>query len=314
MTKALIYALFVLLPSLAGAADSALLSMVMPDAKVLSGVQVDSARNSAFGRFVLSHMQLDDDNFKRSLSDAGFDPRRDLTEILMASNWSDANSRWLLLARGSFNIPKFTTAFATAGGTTATFLGVNIFSGKPADSVVAFLDAGVAAMGDLDSVKGAIQRYQQHGSKPGSALIARVASLSAAHDFWFITLVPVTEFAGAVPDPNLSQAMQGGMLQGITEASGGVKFGDVVQFSVQALTRTEKDAASLLEVVHFLSGLLKMNREKDVAASQIGSLIDSLEAKARGNVVTLTLAVTEAQLDQIMNTAKQENKPPAAKQ
>lgn len=306
--------LFALIPSLTNAADPALLSMVMPDAKVLSGVQVDSARNSAFGRFVLSHMQLDDDKLKKLLADAGFDPRRDLTEILMASNWSDANSRWLLLARGAFNIPKFTSALDAGGGTTTAFQGVNILSGKPGDSVMAFLDSSAAAMGDLDSVKGAIQRYQQHVAKPGSALIGRVTSLSAANDFWFITLVPVTEFAGAVPDPNLSQAMQGGMLQGIQEASGGVKFGDVVHFSVQAVTGTEKDAASLLEVVRFLSGLLKMNREKDVAASQIGSLIDSLDAKANGNVVTLSLSVTESKLEQIMNTAKQETNHPAAKQ
>ena len=38
----------------ANAADTQLLSMVMPDAKVVAGVNVDSAKASPFGRYVLA--------------------------------------------------------------------------------------------------------------------------------------------------------------------------------------------------------------------------------------------------------------------
>ncbi len=63
----------------------------MPDAKVIAGIQVDQTRNSLFGQYVLSHMQVDDAGFKTFIAQTGFDPRRDVSEIVIASNW-ESNS------------------------------------------------------------------------------------------------------------------------------------------------------------------------------------------------------------------------------
>ena len=43
----------------AAAVDPALLKLVMPDAKILSGIQVDQSAASPFGQYVLSQMQPD---------------------------------------------------------------------------------------------------------------------------------------------------------------------------------------------------------------------------------------------------------------
>ena len=69
------------------AVDPGLLRLVMPDAKVIAGLQVRETKNSVFGQYVLSHMQIEDAGFKKFIAQTGFDPRRDVTEILMASNW-----------------------------------------------------------------------------------------------------------------------------------------------------------------------------------------------------------------------------------
>jgi len=66
----------ILLRSLAIAADPALMSLVMPDAKVIAGIQVDQTKNSLFGQFVLSHMQPSDPSFQKFIAESGFDPRR----------------------------------------------------------------------------------------------------------------------------------------------------------------------------------------------------------------------------------------------
>src|SRR5437763_1883327 len=152
---------FALVQATALAADQGLLSMVMPDAKVIAGIHVESGRNSLFGQYVLSHMQLDDENFKKLMAETGFDPRRDLTEIVLASNWAaDANGRWLLLARGFFNAARIASSVKASGGSVAEFQGVSIFSGSTgntrtdhlntANSVIAILDQSTGAMGDLD--------------------------------------------------------------------------------------------------------------------------------------------------------------------
>ena len=58
--------------SLAPAADQSLLNLVMPEAKVLMGVDVDRARDSVFGRFVLSQIGKEDAALGKMTGATGF--------------------------------------------------------------------------------------------------------------------------------------------------------------------------------------------------------------------------------------------------
>src|ERR1700681_1500063 len=112
MTKLRRLAALLALPIASWAADPALLRLVMPDAKVIAGIQAEQTRNSLFGQYLLSHMQVDDAGFKSFIAQTGFDPRRDVSEILIASSWdsSNAGSRWLVMARGVFDLGKIARA------------------------------------------------------------------------------------------------------------------------------------------------------------------------------------------------------------
>lgn len=296
----------VLIPTAAGAADPGLLRLVMPDAKVVAGLQVGRTRNSLFGQFVLSHMQLDSEGFKKFVADTGFDPRRDITEVLMASNWASNSpqSRWLVMAKGTFDLGKIQSAAQGNGAVTTTFQGTSIYSysggaSPDADTAVAFFDASTAVMGDLSSVQGAITRHAS-AAPPSSDLLKQVGDLSTNNDFWFVTLVPLSQFAGAMPDPNVSNAMKGNVLAAINQASGGIRFGDTVTISAQAITRSDKDAQALVDVVRFVVSMLQLNRQNSPAAGQVASLLDALDTKTTGNQMSLTLAIPEQQLEQML--------------
>src|SRR5436309_12080829 len=69
----------------ANAADPQLLNLVMPDAKVLAGVNVDQAKVTPFGLYVLGQMQLQDAHLKELTNLTGFDPTRDVHELLVAT-------------------------------------------------------------------------------------------------------------------------------------------------------------------------------------------------------------------------------------
>src|SRR5579864_8401998 len=157
------------------ATDPNLLRLVMPDAKVVAGLQVTQTKKSAFGQFVLSHMQVEDDAFKKFMAQTGFDPRRDLSEIVMASNWEQATpqSRWLVVARGTFNRSAITTAALANGGATTNFQGVDVLTYAPPipqenRNGIAFFDASNAVMGDIASVTAAIQRRQSNAATPAT--------------------------------------------------------------------------------------------------------------------------------------------------
>ena len=296
------------------AADPTLLRLVMPDAKVIAGLQVQLTKNSPFGQYILAHLQIEDAGFKKFIAQTGFDPRRDVTEILMASNWeqSPADNRWLVAARGSFNLPKITAAAKENGGSITNFQGVDILTysadDKPdSESGIAFFDASSAVMGDLASVKAAVQR-KQSGAPPDGALISKVLDLSAKNDFWFVTVVPISEFAGAMPNPNLSGAMKGDLLSGIHQASGGIRFGDTVTISGEAITRSDKDAQALVDVFRFLAGLIQLNSQNNQVAGRVSTLLDGMDLKTNGNIMTMSLAIPEQQLEQLLTTMQQERR------
>jgi hypothetical protein len=294
------------------AADPGLLRMVMPDAKVVAGIQVAKTRDSLFGQFVLSHMQVDDAGFKQFIAETGLDPAHDVNEILIASNWqsSSPESRWLVMARGVFDLHKIGHAAEAHGSHVTNFQGAELYvytdAAKPeVENGIAFVDASMALLGDVGSVKAAIGRWKAN-AEPSAALLAKVRDLSAKNDFWFVTLVPVSEFAAVMPDPNLSGAMQGNLLAGLSQASGGVRFGDTVAFSAEAVARSDKDAQALVDVVKFVAGMVQLNRENNATAGHVASLLDTLDCKATGNVTTISLAIPETQIEQMLQGMQQE--------
>jgi len=304
------------------AADPALLSLVMPDAKVIAGARVDQAKNTPFGAYVLKHMEPNDPNFTKFVAATGFDPRRDVSELVIASNWTEADpSHWLVVAKGTFDPTRLSLAAAAMGGVVKTYKGVPVVTSTNAPSsdpdaqaivshmAIAFLDNSTAAMGEIDAVHAAIDR-RKSGAGVATQLAPKVQQVSAKNDFWFTSVVPLAQFASAMPDPNLAGAMQGNLLGAIQQASGGVKFGPTVVVNGEALTRSPQDASALVDVVKFIAGLVQTNRQNDKTSAQVSTLLDSLQASAQGNVMTMSLSIPEAVLEQMIHTVRQQRAAP----
>ncbi len=292
------------------AADPALLQMVMPDAQVLAGLQVTQAKASPFGQYVLAHLSVNDTQLGQFTAETGFDPRQDVSEIVIASNWkpNTPDNRWLVAADGTFNVAKITAAFAANGGVPSTYQGVNLVthaaeSNTQVPTALAFFGTTTAVAGDVTSVKAAIDRKQSNAPADGNVL-AKAQQVSANNDFWFVTLVPLSNFSSAIPNPNLSGAMQGNLFAAINQASGGIRFGDTVTISAEAVTRSEKDAQALVDVVKFFAGLVQLNRQNNPTAGQVATLLDTLTTTTSGNTTTISLAIPEQQLEQLLNSAQ----------
>ena len=228
---------------------------------------------------------------------------------MIASNWkaNTADNHWLVLADGTFNVSKISAAAQANGGVPAVYQGVNLVthaaaSGSQLATAFAFLGTTTALAGDITSVKAAIDRKQSN-APTDSNVFNKAQQVSANNDFWFVTLVPLSNFAGAIPDANLSGAMQGNLFAAINQASGGIRFGDTVTISAEAVTRSEKDAQALVDVVKFFAGLVQLNKQNNPAAGQVATLLDSLQTSATGNTTTISLAITEQQIEQLLNAA-----------
>ena len=112
------------------AADPRLLSLAMPDATVLAGVNVDQAKATPFGQYVLTTLlQTQDQKLQQLATLTGFDPRRDVHELLLASTSAPGSKTGLALARGVFDPDKIAAAAQSAGAAVETYGGFHAGGG-----------------------------------------------------------------------------------------------------------------------------------------------------------------------------------------
>ena len=296
---------FLLFTALLPAADQQLVSLLMPDAKVVAGLNVEQAKNSPFGQFLLSRVQTGDPGLANLTTATGFDPRRDLQEVLMGTA-GDPGQKGLVLARGTFDASRIFAAAQLGGHTVETYKGVNILTGNE-DSMthaVAFLHGSIAVAGDLDSVHGAIDR-RSGGSSIDPALAAKVDQLSNSLDAWSVSTVPPAALANQkVPDVNIKGLLNSDVLKAILQTSGGVKFGAIIQLTGEAVARSAQDATALANVAQFLGNMVQANAPAASAAA-ITALVQSISVQADGNVVKFALGIPEAQFENFVSAAKQ---------
>ena len=131
------------------AADPDLMKLVMPDAQVVSGINVDSIMLTPFGKFFLSQLPPGGDGLNAAIMATGFDPRRDIHEIVMASQGDPQKKTGLVLLRATYDGARILSLLQSEGQKTDTYRGVQILLTGPnlkktAPSVgVAFLNDSI---------------------------------------------------------------------------------------------------------------------------------------------------------------------------
>ncbi len=270
------------------AADPQLLNLVMPDAKVLAGVNVEQAKGTQFGQFILNELQTHDSDMQKLATLTGFDPRRDVRELLVASDGTPNSKTGLAVAKGNFDVAKITALGTLHGVVSELYAGVNILEDpKAREHGIAFPDANTVIAGDTASVKAAIDRLKTPQSLP-AAVIVKVNQWSNSQDAWGISTVPPSSLT-PVPKNGNANPMQGAF-QNVQQAAGGVKFGAQVVFSGEATCDTAQNATTLGDVVKLLINLAQMQAGTDPTAA---TLVKSVTVTTSGNLVNISASLPE---------------------
>jgi hypothetical protein len=287
------------------AVDPGLLALVAPDAKALVGVQVAATQASPFGQYLFSQI-ADDQTINKVMALIGFDPRRDVQEILVATG--DDPAAAVVLGRGTFQPAKLAAAASVAGAVTTNYRGFQILSagkdnptGRPGS--LAFLDASTMAIGQTAAVKAAIDRRAASSAFSGP-LADRARQISASNDIWFASLTPPSSIFGGAPQDgqaaNVPTNPVQTILQSALQASGGIKFNTAaVTVSVEVLARSAQDAQSMVDVLRFGASMIQMNRNKGGAASHAASLLDNATFSTTGSVAHVSVSLPEQQIEQL---------------
>lgn len=282
------------------AADQQLLNLVMPDVKVISDVNVAQAKATPFGQYVLN--ELTNAGVEQLTALTGFDPSKDLNELVCASNGTAGAT--LAVATGIFDPIKIANFAAQNGTVTETYQNVTILEDSKKINGVAFLHAGLMAAGDIADVKAAIGRQTAPSNLPTS-LTMQIAALSNTEDAWVISTVPPASLAQTAAPKN--PGVVGGIaipvntLQQVQSGWAGVKFGSNITVTAQAQTADAQSATNLAGMMQLLQNIALMQASQNAA---LGAFAQSIEVTAQGASVNFSASLPEDQFQKLVQSGK----------
>ncbi len=284
------------------AVDSGLLGLVPPDSQFVIGINVEASRNSDFGQYLSTRLNAGAKGFEQLNNLTGFDPRRDLQSVVFAGVTNPSgqqNLQGVLLARGTFDQNRITSAALAKGAVVQNFSGVDFYlhgNGNGRNGF-AFLDTDVFATGSLAELQQAVANRPARLDPKLQQLITQAA---ADNDMWFASTVPASQFAKHLQS-ELGQSAPAGSqtIQAISSASGGVRFGSNIQLTLDAVARSEKDASSLADVIRFGASMLQMKGQSDPQTALLASALNQMILSANGQNVHLALSIPEATVEQL---------------
>jgi hypothetical protein len=290
--------------AIAAAADPALVNLVMKDPRMVAGVDVDRAKNSPFGQKILSEMKEEDPGFQKFVSSTGFDPRRDLREVLLASDGDGANARSMMVVKGDFNTGKIASWLKSEGAKQDSYRGIELWStgkGRRADDVFAFLSDTLAVFGREAAVKEAIDRRGANASQLSGEMASRVAEWSGKADAWFVSAASFNEMG--IGKGGKNAIMPGGLnFDAIRQAAAGVRFGSMIEVSGDFMARSEKDAEALGDVFRFVVSMIRLNAKPGMEDAL--KVAESLRISTSGTSLTFSLEIPEEQVEKMLESKR----------
>lgn len=283
--------------------DTGLIALVPANSTLVAGIDVQKCRSSDFGQFLLSKSQADDEHFEEFMTQTGFDPRRDLDSVVMANSNDNGgkHSPFVILARGNFDQAKISALAVSKGAVAQTYQGVSLLVSNEHGNQVAFAfpDAGVAVMGDLNSIHQVIQNLTTPSTLDVDVM-NRINTAGSANDAWFVSATGGAALGKNMITPMTGQnANEAQALKSVRAADGGVKFGSIVTITLDAATRSAQDATSLADVFRFMASMIQMNRQQDSQSGIVASSIDNMQLNTDGDTVHVAFTMSEKNLEQI---------------
>jgi len=306
-------ALLSLATAVAGlAADPALLRMIPADAPFLAGIHADQVKSSRFGQFILNQLKTEETAMNKFIDATGFDPRRDLTELIVASSDASGKGKSVVLARGRFDTNRINAFATTSGAQLTTYNGVQVMAGRTGQEKsgwLAVLDTVTAVAGDQDAVRSAIDRYKGSAPALDAATVARINDLSSRYDAWMVS-TGVGRIADDIKNPQVGGMMNNNLFQSMQNVVGGVRFGANIDVMAEATMRSEKDATAMVDVIRFLAGMIQLNSQNDKRATEMGALLEKMQLSSTGTQFRMSLTIPEEALEGIIKPAAAVRKTP----
>jgi hypothetical protein len=264
--------------------DATLAGLVPPDATMLAGARMDAIRSTPLYKKMLAQKRLEQlDEFARR---TGFDPRRDVRELLIGSNGKDS----IVAARGTFN------AHAFEGFTKSSYKGYTLYTRDLGG--VALIDSSTAVAGNLSALHAVLDRYQGGGRSGPVELLSRARQIPPENQVWSVSSGFESFITGAIPQAG-NAANFGRILRSLENTTAAADFRTGVNGSLNGVCRTEADAKNLGDAARGMAGLGRLSVPDN--QPELLRLWDGIQVEQQQRTVKITVTIPENLVEKLID-------------
>jgi len=265
--------------------DNVLQRMVPPGSTSLVGARMDQIKQTEIYKKMLAAQSLV--QVEEFASETGFDPRRDVRELLFVTGTPSA----VMLARGTFHLSPSTLKEMKKIRRGRYDIWVR------GDSGFCILDSTLAAAGDIGSVEAALDEWTSGTHAAAQPLLARVAAVNPQSYLWGISTGTGSFLAEHPPGANSGLDFSA-IFRGLHDYWFQADFSAGMRAEVHGTTATEKDAVNLRDAVRGVVGLGRLNVPEN--QPELLKVWDGITVDQQGRSISLHADIAQALIDKMV--------------
>lgn len=295
--KVLIYVgLMSLAPGLVRAerVDNVLAQMVPADSVGLIGMRMEQLKSTPLFQKLVAQEKIPQlDEFAR---ESGFDPRRDVRDLLFAST----GKQTVLLARGTFHL----NALLTDKAKKFSYHGYVIVSTGGSSAIpqagrggFCVLDSTLAAAGPLPALEAALDQYKSGNRNNAAALLARARSIPENYQIWGITAGSANLISENIPGTSGVPEF-GRILQSLQNTLFESDLRNGLKGMAEGYCASARDAKTLADAARGMVGMARLKTPED--QPELLRVWDGIQVAQADRKLTLTVDVGQDLVDQLL--------------
>ncbi|MDQ6699803.1 MAG: hypothetical protein M3Z36_06430 [Acidobacteriota bacterium] len=279
-----------------GRVDPVLAQLVPADAVSLFGARMDQIKSTPLYQKLIAQKKLQ--QFDEFAAETGFDPRRDVRELVVASNGKDT----VVLARGNFHLSN------VQGVAKSMYKGYTLYTRD--DAGYSLLDSSTAVAGNLAELRAALDQYKTGNRAATAALLAKAQAIPGQYQVWAVSIGGADFLAR-----NLPQSGNGANFGKIFRSLENTMFEADLRNGLDAIAQgnchTAKDAKDLGDAARGLVGFGRLSVPEN--QPELLRLWDGIHVDQKDRNLTITAKISQDLVDKLVQMVESGNRPARTK-
>jgi len=294
--------------------DRSLLALLPANATSLVGVDVERLKRTPAWRYWEEQsLRSHDTKFDEFTRETGFDPRRDVQELLVAST---GEKQFVAVARGAFNVSAMTRAMKEKNATVENYRGLEVLGGdgKDQNGRFCFLDEKTVLAGTRPEVLSAIDRKAGGGPSltSNTALLSRAQAISGTHQIWAVSSNPGQLVSRNLPRAGNAQASNlARIFSTMSHTSLALDLSGGLELRAQGLCQSGQDAKTLADAVRGLVALGRLSASDK--EPEMMNALDGIQVEERNNELGITVKLDQPNFEKLLEKTGPRRRPERAK-